>query len=266
MAFGALAWRKILSLLRVSVSRIVAVRIVFLSQLARYLPGNIGHHLGKIVLGHREGIGVKVGSGSIIIESLGLLVLGLSLSALFLPDQLKVFLLGAQHVPLLVGAVVVVLLILFILYRRGKLLAVLQQFKQLRLDASLREYVGAGVEVVFCYLINFIFLGVIAWLIADRVYGTPAVSVFQLTGIFALSWTAGFVTPGAPAGLGVREVIALALLTNSYGEEVAIGVVVLHRMVLTAGDLFAFILGLLLQLAASRSLPKFNAIEPNDEV
>lgn len=45
----------------------------------------------------------------------------------------------------------------------------------------------------------------------------------QLLGVFSGAWLAGFIIPGAPGGLGVFEVVALALLETVGNTNVGVG-------------------------------------------
>jgi uncharacterized membrane protein YbhN (UPF0104 family) len=65
-----------------------------------------------------------------------------------------------------------------------------------------------------------------------------------LTTAFALAWVVGFVTPGAPAGLGVREAVLLLLLAHGMGAANASLLILTLRIATTLGDMLCFILGL----------------------
>jgi glycosyltransferase 2 family protein len=64
----------------------------------------------------------------------------------------------------------------------------------------------------------------------------------MLGGSYILAWLVGLVTPGAPAGMGVRELVLLFLLSDQLSETVLLLAVILGRMVTVTGDLFFFIL------------------------
>src|SRR3546814_290966 len=56
------------------------------------------------------------------------------------------------------------------------------------------------------------------WIVASVLVPGTAISPILLTGAFASSWLIGFVTPGAPAGFGVREVV-LSLWLRVHARE-----------------------------------------------
>jgi uncharacterized membrane protein YbhN (UPF0104 family) len=78
---------------------------------------------------------------------------------------------------------------------------------------------------------------------------TAPPSPIFLTGAFASSWILGFVAPGAPAGLGIREAILSAWLSGALPAEQVVLLVVVLRIATTLGDLFSLAWG---SIAAGR--------------
>ena len=68
---------------------------------------------------------------------------------------------------------------------------------------------------------------------------------WALTGAFVLAWLAGLLTPGAPAGVGVRELVLFFLLKEMVSEVDLVLAIVLGRMVTVLGDVL-FYLGVVL--------------------
>jgi len=94
------------------------------------------------------------------------------------------------------------------------------------------------------FVINFLFFGWMLRLLAEHVFAIPNADVLLLTGVFAAAWVIGFVSPGAPAGLGVRELVLILALTPLYGKEVSIGLAGIVRLLTTVGDGVFFLAGL----------------------
>ena len=105
---------------------------------------------------------------------------------------------------------------------------------------------GAWLTCIGCNWASFVLLGLCAALLARAFFGAAA-PFPRLAGVFAAAWVAGFVTPGAPAGLGVREAVLAGGLRPIYGPEVALALPLLFRMVTVTGDGVAFALGTLLR-------------------
>ncbi len=70
--------------------------------------------------------------------------------------------------------------------------------------------------------------------------GVPLVSA---AGAYVLAWLVGFLTPGAPAGLGVRELALLFLLKGIVNEADLLFAAVLWRGITVGGDVLFFGLG-----------------------
>jgi uncharacterized membrane protein YbhN (UPF0104 family) len=65
-------------------------------------------------------------------------------------------------------------------------------------------------------------------------------------GAYVVAWLIGLITPGAPAGVGVRELVLLFLLKDTITEAELVLVVLLGRTVTVTGDLLAFVFATLM--------------------
>ena len=59
-------------------------------------------------------------------------------------------------------------------------------------------------------------------------------------GLFVLSWLAGFLAPGVPSGIGVREAILLMFLAGSLNEGTLLSAVIIHRVLAVVGDVMGY--------------------------
>ncbi|MEN8791513.1 MAG: lysylphosphatidylglycerol synthase domain-containing protein [Lentimonas sp.] len=243
MAFAGIAWQRILLIVGVTMRPLIAMRILFISQLARYIPGNVGHHVGRLVLAKQEGVPLKVGTVTILIETFIILSLSALISLIAFPEYFYQFYKENSLGGILIGAVVCLVIIVCVLIWKWPVLMQKIDIKYVR--SILAEMkVTRFIEISICYMVNFLFTGAVAWILATQIFGDTSLGFLYLMSIMTFSWIVGFLTPGAPAGLGVREVIALWLLSRAYAPDVAVSLVVLHRVVLTVGDLFTFLIGL----------------------
>ena len=74
-----------------------------------------------------------------------------------------------------------------------------------------------------------------------------------VVGAFGLAWIAGFLIPGAPAGLGVREALFVALIAPEVGAGAALACAILHRLVTAIADLVVALGGYTWFVSAARS-------------
>jgi uncharacterized membrane protein YbhN (UPF0104 family) len=75
-------------------------------------------------------------------------------------------------------------------------------------------------------------------LVPDAQLASMALAV---CGAYVLAWVAGFLTPGAPAGVGVREFVLYLLLAQLVGQPDLLAAVVLARMVSVCGDVLFYL-------------------------
>jgi uncharacterized membrane protein YbhN (UPF0104 family) len=99
-------------------------------------------------------------------------------------------------------------------------------------------------------------MGIASDLLVRGLFGVKESRIFLLTGTFAVAWVAGFLTPGAPAGLGVREAILLEVLGPIYGPGVAVGLAVFLRAATTLADGLTFTVTLIVKGKMASCVPE----------
>jgi glycosyltransferase 2 family protein len=90
------------------------------------------------------------------------------------------------------------------------------------------------------YLAIFLFFGYFIALMLDGVWSI-SYTWYRLSFGFAFSWLIGFIIPGAPGGIGIREVVFTGLFGSQLGEGVAITLALIIRIVTTLSDVVTFI-------------------------
>jgi hypothetical protein len=247
---GSFIWMALLKDQGVKLAPRTAFRIVGMAQVAKYLPGNVGHLVGQVTLASAAGVPIGVSITTMLISTLWLVATGLSLGGggliLFLDSTTTL------HLPVPDGPVLIALGVLvtvspwiavwmlnrFIpaLSRKlgsGKLVA-LPQFHTAILVAG---------GFIFCFFI----FGVMLKLQALYLFGTEDGDILTFTLMFTSAWIAGYLLPGAPGGLGVREALVIALLGAVVGTGTAIGLSVTMRFATVLGDGLAFVAGFALK-------------------
>ncbi len=216
--FLARAWRSLLNLLGVTVSWGWAFRTYGVSQLAKYVPGNIFHLAGRQAMGMAAGLP----TGSLVKSAVWELALIAAVGALF----------GMLLLPLAFSEVSVwASSILFCMVLAALTVAARQMIAPSAAGALLWQ-------AAFLALSGMVFVGLVAT-VSPHTAGSHAFSI--LCGAYVLAWLAGLITPGAPAGVGVREFVLLFLLSGEITEADLLVCVVLGRLVTVVGDLFFFI-------------------------
>ncbi|MBU4185570.1 MAG: flippase-like domain-containing protein [Proteobacteria bacterium] len=257
---GGYAWSLLLRASGESVANREVLIIFTLAQFAKYIPGNIAHHAGRIVLAKSRGfklprvlltMSLEVGwnivaACTLITVSLPLIGQKMFETSQALPSvfQLVLAIIAGITLPIIGGWVI-------FSWRPGPL-------RMLFGDA---EVITPGIRpLLFClliYMLCFFLMGLASDLLSRGLFGVTESYVCLLTGAFAVAWVAGFITPGAPAGLGVREAILLGILSPVYGSGIAAGIAIALRAVTTLADGLTFLAAV---IAKRKFLPPIRQI------
>jgi hypothetical protein len=93
------------------------------------------------------------------------------------------------------------------------------------------------------YLVFFCALGEMTVATLYGITGRWVWSLSQpLTVAYTAAWFIGYITPGAPGGVGVREAALVVLLGPSLGEATALSVAAGLRLLTMLGDLLLFVM------------------------
>jgi hypothetical protein len=85
-------------------------------------------------------------------------------------------------------------------------------------------------------VLSFVLAGISFYIVISAVTAAGAVPLGTAIATYAFAWAAGFVVPGAPAGLGVREAVLVALLGPLIGAPAALVSAILHRLLSAVAD------------------------------
>jgi len=257
LCLGGLMWKILLSDQGFKISALQACRIVGMSQIGKYLPGNVGHMVGQVGLTKLAGVPVGVSIAALLVSSLWLAAVGLIMGSIglmvFIDAQTQLSLELPTH-PLFV------LLFSFLILSAPWLgLFLLNRFLP-----ALSAKIGSGkliqaprfrtaLLLSAGFFVSFFVLGLMLKLQANYFFDIEEGHFIQFAFLFAAAWVAGYLLPGAPGGLGVREAITVALLTPVVGPGAALGISVTMRVVTILGDGLAFVAAWLIGQLLSRT-------------
>ena len=212
------------------------------TQIAKYLPGNCFHFVGRQVLGRALGHSQAALALASLVEA-GLLIAvaaGLALPLVHEPGRRLVAPAPGRRRS---GA-------------RARLRRAQAAARALLAGRPIADHPrrGAGHRLLRALALQAAFFaaaGGVLWLLAALLVAPQAAALGPLTsiGALALAWVAGFVTPGAAAGIGVREAVLMVALDGALGLEASAVVALAFRLVTTAGD------GVFCALALALPLP-----------
>lgn len=245
--FAAMIWRRLLRSMDVGLTGPWAYAIVAFTQFAKYLPGNVAHHVGRVVVARPLGGDIARLSLSLVYENLLTVLAAAHLTAVllvlrpvpalepYLPTPWRPWLLLAATAGACVG---------FLLLRY--LVARVQQSRGTPAQADERIATPPPATLLACYAIamtSFLVVGLGFAAAAPVIAPGGGFPYIALCGAFAAAWVIGLLVPGAPAGLGIREAILLVLVGDAMSAGDAVVMIALLRVATTAGDLVHFISG-----------------------
>ncbi len=221
------------------------------SNLYKYVPGNVFQYIGRNQLAADMHIShVDVACATILdilccVASAGLL------AVIFLGSAIGALLAAYWKTFLVIGCLGLALLTLLVILLATK-------FRQKCRD-YLARYAKALEKGNRPQLLRGILYYLFHNLLFSALYATTLMLVFggiadistllRLTGAFHFAWIVGFITPGAPGGIGIRESVMLMMCGAAYEQEVLLFVLVL-RIGSIFADLTAFLIGTIAMNAA----------------
>ncbi len=215
------------------------------SNLAKYLPGNIMHYAGRNLLGGMLGLEhidiALATAGELVISLVAAFIISIVMSAPHLPQLILIIRENRSYSLVFCGMVllgaVVVCVLWYALHRKKSIRGKFVQWASK--DGILTSLKVLGFEVLSLFV-----FGGINFIIYMQILGVNIrisyTMIFTIFGLMVMSWMIGFIVPGAPGGIGIRETAMVVLLAPVLGkDQVALGAVLL-RAANIAGDLIMF--------------------------
>lgn len=209
------------------------IQVYLKTNIAKYLPGNVWHHYGRILAAKNANVSTSAATLSVLLESLlmaaAALIIIISLGGTFSGTNVNLITQIAQLLCLL-G-------VLCVVHPRFLNLAIgfLQRLKtknDITNDSTTSVSVGRYPLKPLLGELGFLGLRSIGFILT--MFALSPLNWSQiplLIGAFSFAWLLGFVVPGAPGGLGVFEVTAIAALQNHFPSGVVISAIALYRLI-----------------------------------
>ncbi len=224
------AWWNILKHFGANIKLAWALNTYGIAQLAKYIPGNIFHFISRQALGLSKNL-----QGSMLIKSTLWELISMVISAAvfgFLLIPLVFFHLSLFSSFLIFITIFTVIFAIF--YRWG------------------------SYKLTVAYILQFFFIvvsGILFVVTLVLISGMKPFSVcVTIFGSYIIAWLIGFLIPGAPAGVGIREMVLLFFLNGFLVKSDLLLSLVLGRLITISGDLLFFLICLLLKKKMSKNL------------
>lgn len=228
--------------------------IYFVSLAAKYLPGGVWGFPGRVVA--YQTIGVKGLAPFIsLIREEGMLFISAALVGLAgLLDGLRI----ANWIRISIALGTFVCIALMLLVQIPGIWRALGRIKFLN-TSGFSEIQLVQENGSYQWLLRTLLLGLFFWVLIGFGFREMASGVsnlvkdlngFQIIGIFALAWCAGYVIVIAPAGIGIRESVLSALLASYMPVAQALSIALMARLWWSIGEA-GFIFLSMLKVSAS---------------
>jgi glycosyltransferase 2 family protein len=228
------AWRNLLNHFGVSTSKLWCIRIFGLSQLAKYVPGSIFHLAGRQVMGVSAGLPGWPLAKSTLWDLLLTAMTGAFFGILIIPFYIPKF---------------------SIWYATGLFVLAIAVFMWMAAHWFSRWVAYAiGLYAIFLAFSGFIFV-VILSLVTSTDSGVH-LPIMGVCGAFVVAWLAGLLTPGAPAGAGIREIVLFTLLHSVVIQGDLLLAIILGRVVTVGGDFVFYCFSILMKKILSDIIPQ----------
>lgn len=253
-SFGVEAWRRLLRALGDPISLRFALYAWFVSNLARFIPGNVFQVAAMWMLTGRAGVS-KV---NIVLSQAVYAVIALSVAALYGVTLLPI---PAQYTPLIAlafGALIIV----FALPVVFQLMLTIST-RLLRLIRRNQEFTAPRVTTTFwqnlipplCSFIFWTINGFAYWLFVRSITEISITAIPAFIGMNAAAYFVGYVSFVTPSGLGFREASLAFFLAPFFPPPIAVAIAFATRIWSIVGELLGVGVAVLLK-------PKETPLEP----
>jgi len=218
----AIAWHNILLFLDLKVRPSWSIQTYGVSQLAKYVPGNIFQFASRQAIGVSDGLPGLPLAKSIFWELLLIAISGVFFGILIIPNFWREF---SQFT-----SIVIFLLFIIIFFS-------IAYFKK-----SPKIGIAVGLYLSFLVFSSIIFIVVLFIINSSELFGiTPIV---YIGGAYVFAWLVGLITPGAPAGAGIREMVLFAFLQSFISQQNLLFAIVIMRFITVGGDIIFYCVSL----------------------
>lgn len=244
MGYG---WKIILQyLLEQKVAYGDAAKIYAKANIGKYMPGNVMHYVERNLFATKLGLNQLEVAVSSVIEVLGVILSAVLLSIILAYREFITTIhdmVSVKMVIIALGICIVGCVVVIIFYKRN------MRFQTMVQRILNVKFIWVMLKVMPVYSVVLVFQGLLLMLICRYVLQCELTGQQSLIIIayYILAWVVGFVVPGAPGGIGVREMIIVMLMNGVVGEELIVVAALIHRMISILGDVVAYLVSLLIK-------------------
>jgi len=236
----------------ISVNSKLVVKVYCASNLYKYLPGSVMYLIGRnrIAFEAKEVSHSQIAFATVL-EGTFMLLSAIVIIAVSVSDE-AVYFLRRVTIPsfvwMIAGGVALACVALAIIFRRRMRVwrenfsDSMRNFKYVSRLKRLGTCLFIILVLAFTYLATLILLG----------QQVTLGMVPTVIGLYLLAWIAGFLTPGAAGGMGVREVVLLMFLGYQLNPAIVLPSAIVHRLLTIVGDVVGYVVALVYSQAGKK--------------
>ncbi len=234
-------WTWILRDFKQSASSIKLIQAYLKTNIAKYLPGNVGHYIGRIIAAKNLRVSTSAATVSVLLEPL--LMAAAALIIVLLCSQ---FTLTEDSLILLLGQILGLLAALCLLHPLFLNPVINFVYRRKQHKSNNESLSGIPLSLNRYPLISL--LGELGFLLLRAsgfiltLYAIAPINLTQLPliiGAFSFAWLLGLIIPGAPGGLGIFEATAIGILQQFFPIALIISASVLYRLISIVAETIA---------------------------
>ncbi|MBR6403952.1 MAG: flippase-like domain-containing protein [Eubacterium sp.] len=221
-----------------------AVAVYAKANIGKYLPGNVMHYVERNLFAGKLGMSQKKLAAASVLEVLTLVSVAFIMAVVVSASQLKIALhkVGESYkamIALVIALGILFVAVVFFVFRK--------KIKQFLEDVSPKELLLTVLRNMFLDGMVLFLLGSVMVVLYCYMGGTFELqTAAKIISGYVIAWVLGFVVPGAPGGVGVREIVILLLLESVIGGGLVTTLSITHRLITIIGDFLAYVLRLAL--------------------
>lgn len=222
------------------------------SNIMKYIPGNIFQYVARneiaAVMGLNHIMVALATMLDVIINLIGVLFVAV---IFYWQGIWKGIAFVRQCVEYRFVFLILLLITIIIWVFRKKIKKCIHKIRELTIEQICKCILSSVFYSVWAVCASAIFLFILMWIL-DVDLNMQSLPV--IAGAFLLSWVIGFILPGAPGGIGIREAaIAMLLYSNSIvQEEIILSGIVIYRIINIVGDLWGLGFAYIITLVSKR--------------
>lgn len=217
------------------------ISIYVKSNLMKYVPGNVFQYVGRNELALKQNIShVKVATATLL-DVMMTVLSAFFISLFFLYDYIWRFIVHYVNgwVIILLAISLFIICYLAFLFFKEKILTFLSNNQSIYKKKNMFILIKCFLYYVIVMLISSLMYMLVFTFILDQHISTTL--FLKLFSAYTLSWLVGFITPGAPAGIGIKEAVMVGVTGGLVDQSMIALSMIILRILATLSDVLAFL-------------------------